>query len=259
MRSLLLALGAVSLTVVATFAALSALQVPKEIAGSAAGAFLGAIPYVHKQFERRAKSPILAFRRDAIVTFDSFALPNYVLVVYGTFVAFAVSQVIGGFSVAIAESAATFEGMATPVAGLLSAPLQMFIVFAMGRWIGVRSGRLGVLIVLTVFVLSVSAEHILRLAYMDDRAFATAFGVDRTSMIMLAQWGGGVVLWTIFGLLGFWRGRRRRLSQYADYLLRKLPPATRDTVLLLLREEVTRLSVTSRPTLVTAAVPAPVP
>jgi hypothetical protein len=257
MKSLLLALAAVSFAVIATFAALNALQVQKEIAGSAAGVFLGALPYVHKRFERYAKTPIPALKRDAVVTFDSFALPDLVLFVYATFVAIAASQLIGGFSLAITEGAAAFDNMAAPVAGLLSAPLQLFTAFVIGRWVGVRSGRRGVLIVVTAFGVSISAEHVLRLVFMSDTEFAATFGVDRTVVIVLAQWGGGIVLWTLLALFGFWRGRKRRLSQYADYLLRKLPPETRDTVLLLLREEVARLSVTQSPAPVTAPVAAP--
>lgn len=259
MKSLLLALAAVSLSVVATFVALNALGVQKELAGSAAGIFLGAIPYIHKRFERFSKRPIPALTREAVVTLKSYALPNLVLFVYASLIAIGASQVIGGVGIAVAMAAVSVADMALPVAGLLLAPIQLAIAFVIGRWIGVRSRRRGVLIVLAVFFLSITFEHVLRLKMFDDAEFAAAFGVERSPWLVIGQWGGGVLLWWSIALLGFWRGRRRRLIQYADYLLRKLPPDTRDTVLLLLRDEVAAVANARSVALSNGVEPAPQP
>jgi hypothetical protein len=60
------------------------------------------------------------------------------------------------------------------------------------------------------------------------------------------EWIFSLIVWNVLALLGFWRGRRIQLRRYADYLLKRVPPETRQDVLSLLRDEVATRSLKSR-------------
>lgn len=242
MKNLALSLAIVSVFVILTFSALSLLHVPQEIAGSAAGIFLGAMPYVHKVVERRSKRPLPVLARDQVVSLESFAMPHAILFFYATLVGLAATQgvgVLGGFIAAITSGGNDLPFQAA--AGLLLL-LQFPLAYLVGKWIGIRSGPRGILVLMLVFAVVVSAEHSFRLLWASDEEFQELFGEARTAELILLQWGAGLVIWSSIGLLGFWRGRRVRLARYADYLLKKLPAETRNTVLLLLRDEVAALA-----------------
>jgi hypothetical protein len=105
---------------------------------------------------------------------------------------------------------------------------------------GVRSGDKGIWISIVVFSLIVSAEHLVRLFVLSKEVRET-IGATKPAIAWI-QWGAGLIIWNVIGLLGFWRGRRIQLRRYADYLLKKVTRATRGTVLSLLRDEVAALN-----------------
>ena len=248
MKALVLSLVIVFGCVVATFAALSALNVPKELAGSASGIFLGVVPYVHRTLDRRSKQPTPALQRDSVLPLDDFALPYTILGVYGILVGIGVTQIIsalGGIAgamvaVGVAEN---HDAGIMPTAILVQLPSQLLVVYLVGRWIGVRSRPLGWVVATAVAFAVVGVEHVARLVWMTDAEFLELFGQARTVGMVALQWLAGTVLFWCFATLGFWRGRRSRVFRYAEYLLRKLPPQTRDTVLALLRDEVAAVAI----------------
>jgi hypothetical protein len=242
MKPLLLALAIVFAGVVVTFWLLSALAVPQGIAGSASSVFLGAISYVHKQLDIRSKRPIPAFSKDEIVNLKGFVLPNAVVLCYGLLLGFAAIEGVSGFSGLIlgVVGPQMKDDTAFALVALLSLPLQMFCGYLVARWIGVRSGDKGIWFVIVVFSVVISAEHLSR-PFILGKDVRETIGAMKP-VIAWMQWGGGLIIWNVLGLLGFWRGRRIQLRRYADYLLKKVTSETRGTVLSLLRDEVAAIN-----------------
>jgi hypothetical protein len=241
MKPLLLALVIVFGGVVVTFWLLSALSVPQGIAGSASSVFLGAISYVHKQLDIRSKRPIPAFSKNEIVDLKDFVLPNAVVLCYGLLLGFAAIEGLGAFSGLIAGAFDAQMKDDTPLmVSLVILPLQMFCGYLLARWIGVRSGDKGIWFVIIVFSLAISADHLLRL-FVISKELRETLGSTKPAIAWM-QWGMGLIIWNVLGLLVFWRGRKIQLRRYADYLLKKVTGETRGTVLSLLRDEVAAIS-----------------
>jgi hypothetical protein len=240
-KPLLLALGIVFAGVVVTFWLLSALAVPQAIAGSASSVFLGAISYVHKQLDIRSKRPIPAFSKNKIVDLKDFILPDAVVLCYGLLLLFAALEGLSVFSGVVAGVFdSEMKSDTTLIAMVVILPLQIFCGYLFARWIGVRSGDKGIWFVIIVFSLVISADHLLRIFTMSKELRETLGATTPAKAWM--QWGEGLIIWNVVGLLGFWRGRRIQLRRYADYLLTKVTSETRGTVLSLLRDEVAAIN-----------------
>jgi hypothetical protein len=242
MKPLLLALAIVFAGVVVTYWLLSALAVPQGIAGSASSIFLGAISYVHKQLDIRSKRPIPAFSKDEIVNLKGFVLPGVVVLCYGLLLGIAATEGVGAFSGLIAGVVGSQlkDETVFKMVSLMSLPLQMFCGYLVARWIGVRSGDKGIWFVIIVFSLAISADHLLRV-FVLSKELRETIGATKPAIAWM-QWGAGLIIWNVLGLLGFWRGRRIQSRRYADYLLKKVTSETRGTVLSLLRDEVAAIS-----------------
>ena len=165
------------------------------------------------------------------------------LLAYASLITLGVMNAIG--FVAGAASALLGDGLdeanlraVLPAVLLLTLP----VAYLTGRWLGVRSGRLGAVVVIATFVIVASVEQLVRWFVMSDEEFLQVFGQGRELSTIILHWLSGIVFFSVIGLVGFWRGRRMRLMRYADYLLRKLPHSTRDTLLSLMRDEVLALS-----------------
>jgi hypothetical protein len=239
MKTLLFALGIVITGVIVTFGLLSALAVPKELAGSASSIFLGAIPYVHGQIDRRSKQPLPAFSKEHVVAFEGFVLPSGLVLCYAFLlglVAFQLPGVIAGLVVRFFVGMSGADQMIQLALAMI--PLQIVLCYLVARWIGIRSNSKGIWLLITVFTVLVCLEHVFRLFVSSEiRAALSA----NNKMVAWLQLGGGLVIWNVVGLVGFARGRKIQLRRYADYLLKKVEAGTRLTVLSLLRDEVSAI------------------
>jgi hypothetical protein len=236
MKPLLIALAIAFAGVVVTFSAISALSVPKEFAGAASSMFLGAFPYVHKQLDRQSKRPIAAFSKQKVVDLEGFVLPGAVVFWYGFFLALAATQVPPGIAGLLVGLVGNEQSGTIRIVMICVIPVELLFGYLVARWMGVRSGKKGVWLVLAAFTLVITIEHLSRpyLLSSEDRA---SLGATSSSIAWL-QWIGGLIVWNLIALMAFLRGRKIQLRRYADYLLKKVTPETRLAILSLLREEV---------------------
>lgn len=242
MKSLLLALAIVFAAVVITFSLLSVLSVPKEIASSASSIFFGAIPYLHKELDRRSKQPIPAFSKRTIVPLEGFGLPGAVVLCYGILLALAATHVFGGIAGFVAGGAGLKGKEFVQTVVLITLPLQLVSYYLIARWIGVRSSPNGIWLLLIVFTVVSTADNVVRLFLPSDLRESLGINVPSFAWRM---WVVDLISNNVLALLGFWRGRRIQLRRYGDYLLKKVTPETRLVVLSLLRDEITRISLKS--------------
>jgi hypothetical protein len=113
--------------------------------------------------------------------------------------------------------------------GLFGTIATIFGAYLVGRWIGARTSRFGIVAMLLIAPLTAVA------AVGMDMLLATVFtGVADLGRLAFS----GILMRITFisfivivpGLIGYWRGQRQKLSKYLDYLLSVLPQPTRDTV-----------------------------
>ena len=243
MKALLLALAIVLSAVIATFFLLSVLSVPKEFATAGSSLFLGAITYVHKQLDKLSKQPLKVFSKNEVVSLSGFLLPPAVVLCYAIFLIFAALEVPGVLSAMVALKAGPDMGEAdfARLLTLSTIPLSIVIFYFVVRFVGIRSEPKGVWILIISVTFVISVEHGLRnLAYPKG---ALRLLTNNIWWVPWIQWIGGIILWNGVGLIGFWRGRKIQARRYADYLLKKIEPGTRSTILSLLRDEVEALRV----------------
>jgi hypothetical protein len=71
---------------------------------------------------------------------------------------------------------------------------------------------------------------------------ATVFGMPEDLGFLLAQCAVGSLLFSVAGAIGCGVGYANRMSAYFNYLLKRIPKATRETMLSIAYEEASRLS-----------------
>jgi hypothetical protein len=99
-----------------------------------------------------------------------------------------------------------------------------------GRWIGTRCARRGVVAILLIGPLA-SAIYI-----------SINFSVNKMEFQrILYEFANETCIFWGAGLFGYWRGHRHKLSAYLHYLMRVLPAETREAVVELTFEEAQRL------------------
>ena len=208
---------------------------------------LAAVPYVKSMLDNRSIKPRSGLLPKGIVRPERFWLPWEQLVVYGAFIFIAAIQVTGfivGATVALLFGQPSFDNL---VMALVPSALftSGFTAFFIGRWIGTRVNRNGILTIILVVLLG-RILAILGDFFMLGEA---ELGGPRTVSYFFQMMANGMALFLIltiislvFGLIGYRRGYQMRLFDYVWYLLGTLPTDTRDTIIDLIYEETKRLS-----------------
>jgi hypothetical protein len=193
--------------------------------------------------ERRDARRSLATDRPTMIhSFAGFAISWPILLVYGALLLFAIAQVssgLGGFiGAAIAVAAAgppdAWASNATAVANarglLIVIPLMLIGGYLVGRWIGTRSARNGIAVIL----MSAAVASILTTLFDYFFQFLNILPEQPLAALrVIANFG----IFSLSGLVGYWRGERQKLSRYVQYLLSVLPNDSRDVVVELAFDE----------------------
>ena len=111
-------------------------------------------------------------------------------------------------------------------------PVMIFCAYLLGRWIGTRCSRRGIIAVL----LAIGSTAIMLtydlLSPDEDELEPSEMVLDLLRFPFLIG----------AGLIGYWRGQKYRLSRYLHYLMKVLPLETRDTVIQLAFEEAQKVA-----------------
>jgi hypothetical protein len=199
------------------------------LAAIAAGLPILTLPGLVEILERKAaRRALAAGEPTAILEYGGFQLRWQEMVLYGLLALLALDW-ISTFIAALA--AATLSG-GLDVMGehlfeysifsalAINLPALMVGGYFVGRWIGTRCARGGILAVLLTLIL-VAAASVGLTALMPGEASDLAF--VRLNLIEFP-----FIL--LCGLIGYWRGRKARWSQYLAYLLAVVPPEKRDII-----------------------------
>jgi hypothetical protein len=98
--------------------------------------------------------------------------------------------------------------------------------YLVGRWIGTRCARRGVVAIVLIGPLA-SAIYVAINSHVNEMEFQR----------ILYEFAKGTCIFWGAGVFGYWRGKRHKLSAYLHYLMRVLPEETRETVVELTFEE----------------------
>jgi hypothetical protein len=232
---------------VLTFVLLSFFGYPQDKAGLAAAALAGpvitAFPKVAEFLEQQqGRKRIAAGRRKPVYDFRGFHIEWPLMVVYGTVLLVVLLQAAGFLSAFMlsplmpspdSKNASKFEA----VRNLETAVIVISAAYFVGRWIGARISRLGIVTMLLIAALAPAA------GLLSDEIYRRIAGSERLAFFeILRQTAFTSFIIVVPGLIGYWRGQRQRLSKYLDYLLSVLPSQTRDTVVELAYEEAQKVS-----------------
>lgn len=213
--------------------------------GGAAFAVAG-LPSISSWIEQlEAKRSSVPGAKMAIRSFEGFSISFPAAIAFGAIVAIAVINLSGAFVGfiagaigAVAHIGEDAEGDLLRTASIGNIPIICIGFYLFGRWLGARTRKHGLYAVgLAVLIASVTtrlADFFLLPAETWRSLFRMDAGVRQLLLLIAMQ----VALIAGPTLLGFWRGRKMRLSRYMAYLLSALPEETRDSLLDLAYEEV---------------------
>ena len=169
------------------------------------------------------------------------------MLLYGTVVLSVCFQAVSMIAGIMLGSVIPFEIENAPkiaaAAGVLTIIMMIFAAYFVGRWIGARTSRLGVVTMLLIAPLTAAIGVGADVLFLADEWYRGYNTSDRFAFFgILIRITKISFLIVVPGLIGYWRGQRQRLSKYLDYLLGVLPPQTRDTVVELAFEEAQKVS-----------------
>jgi hypothetical protein len=235
----------------AIFALLSFIGIPQaqEVAKPLAGVVILAFPKVAEFLEQQESKKRLAVgRRKPVYDFRGFQIEWPLMVVYGTILLVVLLQAAGffaGFTFAAAMRSIDDENVSKFAAfrGLQTAGIMIFASYFVGRWMGARISRWGILTMVLIAALAPTAAVGLDVAFLSEETYRKFAGSEPSAFLgILKQIAFTSFIIVVPGLVGYWRGRRQRLSKYLNYLLNVLPPQDRDTVVELAYGEAQKLA-----------------
>jgi hypothetical protein len=233
-----------------TFALLSFFEYPQAVlaAGALAGTVITAFPKVAEFLERQeGRKSLAAGRGKPVYDFHGFQIAWPLMLVYGTVLLSFLLQAISMIAGIVLGSVISFEVENAPkvagAGGLLTMIMMIFAAYFVGRWIGARTSRLGIVTMFLIAPLTAAITVGTDVLFMSDEWYRSYNASERLAFFgILMRITKISFLIIVPGLIGYWRGQRQRLSKYLDYLLGVLPPQTRDIVVELAFEEAQKVS-----------------
>lgn len=242
MKNLIIAFFIVLLGAVITFAILSVFEIQKEIAGTASGIFFGGISYVHQILDKRSLKPNLSALPTSIVTLDKFGLAPVIMATYGVLILFAVGNVGGVLGAVVAATLNLDKSQIGPSIMLFSGIFVLYCAYVVGHWIGSRCRTHGILVTLVVVLCFRILATTVDINLLSNEDFLSVYGEQISFSFLLQQIFSGILIIGGTALIGYWVGRKKRMSRYLSYLLRFIPNETRNDLLQLAYEEVKNMS-----------------
>jgi len=254
MRTLLIAFGLICAAIAAAFACLVMVGMEEKGAAQLAAALLAGIPYLKSTLDKNAEQK--AQGAPVIRPFAGYVINPGLATAYAACMVLGVMLFASGVGGLVAMGHASSMQETLQIAALVAFVIVAPAVFFIGRWIGRRVTRLGIPVIIAAAIVARTLATYIDYQVLphDVNNAITPFDVASAYGPLLNILTGSLVLGGI-ALVGYWRGTRQRLSCYLAYLLRAVPPQTRDAIVDLAYDEARTHAATSVPA--TAAIPSP--
>jgi hypothetical protein len=183
-------------------------------------------------------------RTPNIYKYDKFAISWPVTVAYGTVILVAFAELlsfVAGVLLAVFPEEENLKGPPQAVFALVL-PSTLIAGYLVGRWIGSRAGPFGLIAIFCVAALAAIFGKCIDFAVISTEDFVKLYDDQKDFAAFLEHVPFAALSFLVSGLLGFWRGRRMRLTKYLRYLFSILPRETTDTLLALAYEEAQKIS-----------------
>ena len=239
MKNLIIAFVLALAAILASFLSLTAVGVDTKTAGTVVSVLLGGIPYIHTTLEKRLESGG-ASSSGLIVSLEGFGISCRRLALYGCLLIFAATQFsgfIGGLVVGATQAGTDELGI---IIGILAFAIAFPLIFFIGRWMGIRSASYGMAAVIIAAVLGRLCTAIFDFWIVSPDDFKAMFGKDKGVDAFVRPFIIGSVVFSAISLIGYWRGRKRRLSAYLHYLLKGVPVDSKEAIIDLAFQEAAR-------------------
>jgi hypothetical protein len=208
--------GTVGISVSVSGVLLYLLKGKPEFAHAAAALPLFGIPHFLEGWEKyKGRRNVEERRCSSVATFDGFSVRWYFLAICGIFGVCGIMWLNGFIFDRLRELSAADVDSVVAMAAPSVVILGVLLMYLLASWIGMRSGKYGIIALVISTLVGPILSKLIDYAVLHEGDFMT-----------------GVVAcfqFTIIGLVGYWRGRRRRLGRYLSYLLDILPLKTRDS------------------------------
>lgn len=239
MKTLLVAFGIALLGIIVVFLALSHLGLEKSVAGSIASAIVGGVPYIRESLDKQGLPGARRGTSRPVRSFEGFGLSPQKQILYGVLILFAAMNLSSALGGLIAGASGFTDEHAIVIIKAVSFLVVIPAMFLVGRWVGRRGVSKGIATgIATVFLITAFARvatSLLDLTFLSSDKVVSFAGMQIWQQIV-----GFVALGFPVGCLGYWRGRRQRLSAYLAYLLGRVSNDTREAIVELAYAEASR-------------------
>ena len=116
-------------------------------------------------------------------------------------------------------------------------PLRVIAAAYLGSWIGARSSRYVLGIVVGCIALGYSADFFLSIAILINKDQYKQIFQDRMAFDVYISNLPAILIFMISGAPGFWYGQRQKPAYYLAFIMRMLPHETRQTIVEMAQDE----------------------
>jgi hypothetical protein len=192
--------------------------------------------------QQEAKRSLASGQQGAAVpSLDGFSISWPLMAAYGTIILIAVTEIVSLLTGAVAGySGLTPTGALTALV-LVGLLVQLMAGYFVGRWIGARNRSHGLVALSVAALLTPIIERIVEEHFLSADRFRALFGVERGLPVLAVSIAFAFALLFLPGLLGYWRGGKRRLTKYLQFLIAILPADTQAALVDLASQEVNRV------------------
>jgi hypothetical protein len=199
-----------------------------------------AVALVYSKLEENSK---LLKEQGKLQTFSDFSLPFWRVLLLGAISGFAILEFISGLGASLAvllarkmTPSANLELTRFVTAALI--PVNFYVLFAVGRWIGVRAKDKAFVAAALAGGLCKLADFGVTFAEMSAADYKQFYGFEKANISFLLKTNSiGIFLLGGVCILGCWVGIRHRQAWYLDHLLKSIAPASRLAILDIAHEE----------------------
>ena len=247
MRELGIAFGWCMGVAVALFAFVEITTGELKVAAEVAALPFIAMPYAADYIRQRDLRMELASHPAAYrLIAKQYKMEWWLIVPIGAIVSLCMYQflgfVMGVFCrAALLDFETVLPGIIMRTAGVATAPIVAVYYFFLGKWVANRTGKYGVLSLLSIVVLSMILSRAFDYVALNSHAFDVQLQkLDRSATEFAGAAMGGAVVFGIPAALGFAFGKFNATAGYFSFALRMLPNSSRASLLDLVRDELDR-------------------